>query len=59
MKMTLEDAKNCFTKPCNGCKFNEQDEIDCRQEAFSIAESAINYILIGNKLAEEENNKER
>ena len=34
MEMTLDDAAYCLSdKPngCMGCKFNKQDEIDCRR----------------------------
>lgn len=62
MKMTLEDAKYCIGKNGNGCrecKFDKQGEIDCRSEAFEIAESCINYCLVGKKLTSELEGKER
>ncbi len=61
MKMTLEDAKYCINPNhnCPECKFVKQDEFDCRAVAFEIAESCINYCLVGKKLTSELENKER
>ncbi len=63
MKMTLEQAKRCLdpnTKcGCATCPFNDQTEFDCRGAAYEVACSAINYIMIGGKLAKEIENKER
>lgn len=61
MKMTLEDAKHCISgKKCDECRLNNyQDEFDCREIAFEIAESCINYVLIGKKLSHELEEKER
>ncbi len=61
MKMTLEEAKDCISPShnCLECKFNKQEEFDCRAAAYEIAESAINYILVGKKLSRELENKDR
>ena len=48
MQMTLEDAKYCLSeKPngCTGCKFNKQDEIDCRGEALKIGVRGISFLI--------------
>ena len=48
MEMTLDDAAYCLSdKPngCMGCKFNKQDEIDCRREALKMGEDAINTLI--------------
>lgn len=48
MEMTLEDAAYCLSdKPngCIGCKFNKQDEIDCRREALKMGEDAIKTLM--------------
>lgn len=40
--MTLKDAAYCFSEKPNGCancKFNRQDEIDCRREALRMGEN--------------------
>ena len=60
MKMTLEDAKECMGNGlCANCKFKGQDEFDCREAAFEIAVSCINYCLVGKKLTSELESKER
>ena len=62
MKMTLEEAKNCLDPKfhaCKNCKFNDQGEFDCRGTALEIGASALNFLLLGNKLAMEEEEKER
>ena len=61
MKMTLEEAKDCISPNhnCQECKFNKQEEFDCRAEAYEIAESCINYILVGKKLTSELEAKDR
>ena len=62
MKMTLEEAKKCLDPglhACKNCKFNAQDEFDCRGTALSMGASALNYLMLGCKLAEEEAKKER
>lgn len=48
MIMTLKDAAYCLSaKPngCRGCKFDKQDEIDCRREALKMGEDAINTLI--------------
>ena len=61
MKMTLEDAKYCISSNhrCRNCKFDKQVEFDCREAAFEIAVSCINYCLVGKKLVGELEGKER
>lgn len=63
MKMTLEQAKQCLDPnerwKCETCPLNDQTEFDCRRAAYEVACSAINYIMIGGKLAKEIENKER
>lgn len=54
-RLTLEDAKDCLYKrprlQCHKCKFNKLD-FDCYAEALEIANMAINYMLVGQKLIE-------
>ena len=61
MKMTLEDAKRCINRfsSCDNCKFVKQTEFECRSAAYDIAEACINYCLIGKKLTNELEGKER
>lgn len=60
MKMTLEEAKYCISNPgCANCRFNKQEEFDCRAAAYEIAESCINYVLVGKKLSKELEAKDR
>lgn len=60
MKMSLEEAKKCMeSNPCGDCRFKGQDEFDCRDAAFEIAVSCINYCLVGKKLTSELEGKER
>ena len=61
MKMTLEDAKVCLDRKhnCKDCKFNDQDEFDCRGAALEIGVSAINFLMVGQKLAKEAEEKNR
>lgn len=61
MKMTLEEAKVCLDRKhnCKNCKFNDQDEFDCRGAALEIGVSAINFLMVGQKLAKEAEEKER
>lgn len=62
MKMSLEDAKYCLQanmKDCLKCKFCGQTDIECEQEAKEIAITALNYLIIGKRLADEANEKER
>lgn len=61
MKMTLEEAKYCISNKglCINCKFNKQEEFDCRAAAYEIAESCINYCLVGKKLSNELEAKDR
>jgi hypothetical protein len=62
MKMTLEEAKYCIGKNgggCRNCKFDKQEEFDCRAAAYEIAESCINYVLVGKKLSKELEAKDR
>lgn len=62
MKMTLDEAKKCLEPQlhcCKDCKFNDQGDFDCRGTALSMGASALNYLLLGNKLASEEEEKER
>lgn len=60
MKMTLEEAKECMGKGlCTNCRLKGQDEFDCREAAFEIAVSCINYCLVGKKLSSELEEKER
>lgn len=62
MKMTLEEAKRCLDPglhACKDCKFNDQGEFDCRGTALSMGASALNYLMLGNKLSAEEEEKER
>lgn len=62
MKMTLEEAKACLDPrlhACKDCKFNKQGEFDCRGTALEIGVSALNYLLIGEKLVKESEEKER
>lgn len=62
MKMTLEEAKYCLSESgrgCLTCKFQSQTEIDCRGTAVEIGAAAINYLLVGQKLALEAEEKNR
>ena len=61
MKMTLEEAQECISHnhSCLECKFNKQEEFDCRAAAYEIAESCINYCLVGKKLSRELEDKDR
>ena len=62
MKMTITEAKNCLDPRfhcCKDCKFNKQEEFDCRGTALEIGASALNYLLIGQRLMEEAERKER
>ena len=62
MKMTLRDAKYCFEateEEYINCKFYNSDEIYCKKEATDIAINAMNYLLIGQKLSTEIDEKER
>jgi hypothetical protein len=61
MKMTLEEAKECISSKhsCFNCKFDKQEEFDCRAAAYEIAESCINYCLVGKKLSKELEEKDR
>ena len=61
MKMTLKEARDCFDNrhPCKDCKFNNQGEFECLREARNIAVSALNYLMVGEKLAREAEEKER
>ena len=62
MKMTLEEAKYCLDPglhKCDICKFNSQEEFDCRGTALEIGASALNYLLIGQRLGVEAEKKER
>ncbi len=48
MFMTLKDASYCLSEKPNGCancKFNRQDEIDCRREALRMGEYALNTLI--------------
>lgn len=60
MKMSLEDVYNCIEPglhACKECKFNNQEEFDCRGRALSIAASAVQHMRVGQKLIEEARNK--
>ena len=62
MKMTLEEARSCLRGGyghCKGCKFDQQSEFDCRGTAVIIGASAIDYLLVGHKMAQEAEEKER
>ena len=59
MKMTYEEAKRCITGPCKDCKYDNQDEFDCRGTALEMAETAINYLLVGEKLKSQMEGKNR
>ena len=62
MKMTLEEAKQCLEPKlhaCKNCKFNNQDEFDCRGTALEIGASALNYLMVGQKLSAEAEGKDR
>lgn len=61
MKMTLEDAKYCISGSgnCKKCKFTDANHFVCREAALEIAESCINYCLVGKKLTSELESKER
>ena len=61
MKMTLKDVQYCLTpnlNACNGCKFNKQDEIDCRGTALTIGAMAVQHMMVGQKLLEEAEKKD-
>ena len=60
MKMSLKDVYNCIEPGlhvCKNCKFNSQEEFDCRGRALSIAATAVQYMQVGQKLIEEARNK--
>ena len=60
MKMTLKDVYNCIEPKlhaCKDCKFNSQDEFDCRGNALSVAAVAVQYMEVGQKLIKEAANK--
>ena len=62
MKMTLEEARYCLLadwKDCQKCKFYETPGLKCKYAANDIAVNAINYLIIGKRLADESNEKER
>ena len=55
--MTLEEAKYCFQRDmCLGCKYHDSD-ISCLEKAQEIAVTAIEYLMVGQKLAGEAENK--
>lgn len=48
MVMTLKDAAYCLSEKSNGCmncRFNKQEELDCRREALKMGEEAINTLI--------------
>lgn len=48
MIMTMADAAYCLSEKsngCTGCRFNKQEELDCRGEALRMGEKAINTII--------------
>ena len=62
MKMSLEDAKYCLCPKLNGCrdcKFDKQGEFDCRGTALSMGADALNFLILGKKLSDEAEEKER
>lgn len=61
MKMTLKEARDCLDAnfDCRNCKFNTQKEFDCRGTAYEIGVSALNYLMVGQKLSKEAEEKER
>ena len=62
MKMTLAEAQYCLSPKFNGCKdckFDKQGEFDCRGTALSMGADALNYMMVGKKLIEEAEGKER
>lgn len=52
--MTLQEAHDCVASKikCVDCKY-DQYEGNCMQEALTIAAGAINYLMIGQKLSKE------
>ena len=51
--MTLEEARDCLKRDiCAGCKYHLTDE-SCQEKALEIAVSAIDYLMVGQKLSEE------
>lgn len=61
MRMTLKDVYNCLNPDlhvCKDCKFNDQDEIDCRGTALKVGAMAVQYMMVGQKLLEEEEKKD-
>lgn len=63
MKMTLLEAKECLSREdCRGCKFFDMykgDNTWCSQSANDIGVMAINYLIVGNRLYDEAEGKER
>ena len=60
--MTLTEAHDCLSrrpeKGCKGCVFEETSK-DCFSEALQIGATAINYMMVGNKLTVEAEGKEK
>ena len=62
MKMTLEDAKYCLENGgfCSAsCKHFSERKTNCEDIVREIAISAINYMIVGQKLSSELEGKER
>lgn len=61
MKMTLKDAANCLGPgfSCDDCKFNNQDEFNCRGAALEMGVTALNFLLVEQKLSQEAEGKDR
>lgn len=60
MKMSLKDVHNCLEPglhACKTCKFNNQEEFDCRGTALKVGATAVQYMMVGQKLLEEEERK--
>ena len=62
--MTLQEAKDCLSrKDCEGCKFynslQDHKDMQCFHAAEEIGVTAIMYLIMGTKLADEAENKLR
>lgn len=59
--MTLKEAHDCLNrrpeKGCKGCVFEETAK-DCFSEAMYIGATAINYMMVGDKLRIEAERRE-